>query len=170
MSIILYFIHKREKLKAETQLEYVIEYDRGVFWLAAAVFLWSIAGIITIVISENYFREFARISLSTINSACFILAVAYFDYGPSWLKFIQQDEKLHKSFIIIAGIVAGLIYLLIWLIVKYVTKTGIHGLKDSIESIDVVLAVFTLYVLFVGLEESFKRRKFKDIVILARTH
>jgi hypothetical protein len=158
VSIILYFIHLREKAKTKTQ----VEYDRGVFWLAAAVFLWSIAGIVTAAIPEVYSREFSRILLSTINSACFIIAVAYFDYGPSWLKFIQQDEKLRRPLVLVASVIVGLICLMIWLI------TGKNGLINGIDILDVILAVFTLYVLALGLEQSFRRREFKKIIMLSK--
>lgn len=179
VSVILFFIHKREKLKSEKYLEYVVEYDRGVFWISAAISIWTLAGILTLCIPFNQkidntslLLELVRIILSTINSVCFIIAVAYFDYGPSWLKLIQQDEKLRKPLLLIVIVISILLFVLTYIFLNilfpHIFTNPRKSFNHVIDIIDVFLALFTLYVLYVGITSSFKQRHFKEILFLAK--
>ena len=118
-------------------------------WLGHAVAIWAIVGLAIFSLGRlgfsagviNTIRTFASI----LNSAFLLLAVAYFDYGPSKLKIMQAKPGWRYLVIGLAIVMAFLVVL-----------TG-----QSFP--DVGLSIFTLCLTAYGLFISFTRREFESL-------
>ncbi len=118
-------------------------------WLGHAVAIWSFVGLAIFSLGRLGFSvrdiNSVRTFSSILNSAFLLLAVAYFDYGPSKLK-IMQAKPVWRYLVIGLGIIMAFLVVL----------TG-----ETFP--DVGLSMFTLGLTAYGLFISFTRREFESL-------
>jgi hypothetical protein len=130
--------------------------DPGLGWLSAAVLVW---GVLALWLRLGVWRsaeDDLRIFASTLNSALFLLAAAYFDYGPERLKPLQAHRTWRLGVFAAALVVATLTAIL-----------TLHTSSNLLHIPDFVLSLVTLLVLGYGLVRSFRLRGFGLLAALA---
>lgn len=139
-------------------------HDQGLLWLGHAFLVWSIAGIWPffryLPFCENLGKpddplplSAIRESISTLNSAFILLAIAHFAHGWKGLQRFKEKEW-QKVIVVVAIIVAFLIVLASPKSVWRITP-------------EFILSIVTVFILGWALFESFIERNFKFLAILS---
>lgn len=169
--LVLLFVYSKPIPTLNDDFQMVRIRDQGIFWLSMAVLVWAFSNAMLLLTPESYrYGVYAkllfRIFASTINNACLLIAVAFFEYGPQDIKvknvFIfrkLRSSKAWRNFVIITSCVIILITFSIYLSFFDDVKPSLISLW-TFNLFDLLLTLFTLWLLGVSLWKSFVQRNY----------
>lgn len=135
-------------------------HNPGLMWLAVAFLIWSIS---SMFLGKQWLPGESRIFFSTANSICFLLAIAYFDYGPDRIKVLQVSRSSRIILLLIGGLITSVELALYY----YQLSRGDVIPDEWIYLPDFLLSLFTLGILAYSLFQSFYNRGLRLIAFLS---
>jgi len=124
--------------------------------MGMGVLVWGLVGAVMWALPADISirtQAIVRMPSSTLNSACLLLAAAYFDYGPFALKPLQARKSQRIAIFVATGLVASITLALTWVYADAARDWKPWAIPD------VLLSLVTLGILGAGLFHSFQERK-----------
>ena len=118
--------------------------DPGLFYVSAALMIWSISGLSLLLFTKNGY--FIKCFFSSINNLLLLIGISYFEYAPDILKKNKKDFH--------SGAVVGFI---ITCFLSFIFKTAKND-KFNLSVPDFLLSLFTAGLLSYVLVVSFWKR------------
>lgn len=150
-SILFFALWLREAKRRENKDGDEPKREPALIYLGMAILVWAILGL-WLALSDSPTIDSVRLERtlsSTLNSALFLLAIAYFDYGPTTLKIFQRNWRW-QIFVLASALVIA--------IITYWKETSVY---------DVGFSILTLLVLGTSLFKSFRNREFYALAYLS---
>lgn len=156
LSAFLFFLMYLKGLPEDiTEAEKNYKRDNAFFYIGFALLIWGLWAWIAYFFPRIREDNITRIFGSTFNSAFFLLAIAYFDYGPEALKIFQNKKKWRTSVLVGA------------LSVVFFTSYLSQDNPELVKYPDVILSVFTSIIMMLAIISSFNYRGFSRIAIFS---
>lgn len=137
--------------------------DFGIFYISAALILWSVIGVFRIYSEGQTHLEFSVLVISTINNLFFLMSFPHFIYGIKWINENKYKYLIYVLCVFIAGI-TGIIWFENGNAMPFITLKNPSAIADWI---DVIITITTLTILSYLLFNSFKERKLNSIAWLS---
>jgi hypothetical protein len=157
--LILYLwftFHKNQKNPRGQSVMSRLKQDKGIVFLAAALFFWAIIGLIRIEGQDSVTREVLTRFFSLTNNTLYLFALPYFKHGIDHFKKFQLRYEI-----------SGAILISLSLIVMIGIAIAPNDYKDAFKWFDIVYSSLILVILGWLFYASFKARAMPGIAWLS---
>ena len=157
-AVILLAVFQRGFIDSRDRTARLLRYDRSFLYMSIASLTWAVIGLI-LIMGQGPAASFTRRILSIVNSTAVIFAAAHLDYSHVAIRKLQRDSFIKE--VPRLGLVAGAIGGAGLVLTLLMRPLGLGAVPDF------AISVAALFILILGLWESFRTRGFGTLAFVS---